>query len=58
MAEVDTTTTEEKAHSVGWATANKWYPKYWPKSRLKNLVKKNCLYDWEYLLLTGEEYAA
>lgn len=47
-----------KEHSKGWELANKWYPKNWSKARLKTLVRKGLLYDWEYTILTGEEYPA
>ena len=47
-----------KEHSKGWELSNKWYPKNWSEARLKTLVKKGLLYDWEYTILTGEEYPA
>lgn len=49
---------EGKEHSKGWELSNKWYPKNWSKARLKNLVRKGLLYDWEYTILTGEDYPA
>lgn len=57
MAEVNEEI-EGREHSKGWELSNKWYPKNWSKARLKTLVKKGLLYDWEYTLLTGEDYAA
>ena len=42
-----------KEHSKGWELSNNW-----SKARLKTLVKKGLLYDWEYAILTGEDYPA
>ena len=39
-------------------TAMKWYPKYWSKERVVNLVKLGRMTAEEYREVTGEEYAA
>ena len=45
-----------KTHSEAYKFALEFYPKRWNKDRLKKLVEKGLLYDWEYQEIVGEPY--